>query len=198
MKKVVLIITCVCLTFLSVSQERTLPERVATFYPQYLIMKGIKAGMEFPLKDQSWMVVSPELYYSENDNWSTSSYNELYGTGLSLHNKRILSHDNEMLPYLSFQVNYNYFFLLVNSFEDAEELQYNFHKTGTGFTLGIQPKISDLAYLDIYLGIGFRKSFSTVNDNLSDYRDIPWDYAYTGPTLLAGVKFSFITKSKQP
>jgi hypothetical protein len=179
------------LLFVSAESQPSKAKKVLSFYPQYLIMHGMKAGIEIPLKNNFWLITSPEIYYSEN-NSSITSYNELFGAGITFHNRKYLLPDHNRLPYISMQASYNYF-NIVNPDND-EAPSHNIHKTGLGFTIGIQPELRDPVYLDLYLGVGFRKSFYNTDEDIEMYQEVSWDYAFTGPTLLIGVKLCFITK----
>ncbi len=190
MKKIILVAGFL-LILTSAHSQPSKAKNLLSFYPQYLIMHGMKAGFELPLTNNNWLIAAPELYYSENNSGITN-YNELYGAGVTFHNRKYLLPDHNRLPYLSFHASYNYFNITDPEAEDSP--QYNIHKTGLGFTIGIQPELRDPVYLDFYLGVGLRKSYYNTDKDIEMYKEVPWDYAYTGPTLLLGLKLCFITK----
>lgn len=166
---------------------------IISFYPQYLFFHGIKAGWENHLKKNQWLIVSPEIYYDENTDQWDNSYKTVYGGGITLHHKSYLDEQVNNTPYFALQTGYNYFSIEGYRYGD-NEINPGIHQISGGFTLGIQPRLFSKIFLDLYLGAELTKSFAINNQNaeMESFKQNMWDYAYTGPVFLIGLKICLI------
>jgi hypothetical protein len=175
-------------------------KRIIGFSPQHLIKYGIRIEMERKLSHNKWLVVAPMVYFAEKghkeyDEYSdNNSFNLLAGGGMALGLKTFARPNGEFGGYISFGPSYNYFFSQYYVHKDIdEEIDAHIHKLGFDVTLGYQFLIRQLVVMDIYTGMGARKSIMD-NGGYSDdkFNNGPMDYNITMNTLLFGIKIGIL------
>jgi hypothetical protein len=194
------------LTVLGNAQESFTPNYTLSFVPQYLFKNGLRMDLELKLKKENqWLQIAPQVYYHEaiDDYWYDYSFEKLGGVGLDLHHKIYLS-TNKIAhgPYLSYGMVYQHFAVRHNDYiwvpyEESGLTYYDYtsktltgtiHKGGINLLFGYQVHPFDRLLLDVYLGMGIRKSFPS--ESMEDrFNSSIIDYNYSGTLLVFGVRF---------
>ncbi len=189
--------------------QKDTSEELKTFsvgiVPQYSIMGGMRADLDFRLNEKNhWLVVSP-LFFYDDGNLGFSDYEKMVGTGIELQHK-IFLHKNDPQPkgaYIAYGPVFNYFSVEDEGFishifeEEGKEyirlenssVNTNVFKFGGNFIIGLQTIINDFFYLDAYIGTGIRLSFDNKTSGIHDYYNDGWlDLGYSGTMLVGGVR----------
>lgn len=176
--------------------------------PQYAFISGLRTDFDFKLNSKNhWLVVAPQLYLSNSDNFS-NEYNSMFGVGLEIQHKIFMKREtNKKGIYFAYGPTFNYFSvkddgLSAQSFveegvsyiglEDTE-ITTNIYKFGGNFIVGAQLVIADFMFIDPYVGLGIRFSYDDQTTGLHDYYNDWWaDMGYSGTLMVGGVRVGII------
>lgn len=175
---------------------------IISFSPQHLIKRGIRIEFERKLTENKWLVIAPSLYFAQKENkqdyddyYYDDTYNLLLGAGIAPYLKSFVRQNGDFGGYISWGLNYNYFYLQYYEAGDIdEEIDAEIHRIGFDITLGYQVLIADLLVLDMYTGMGARKSYFHNGGGVSNdkFNNSHYDYNVTSNIFLIGVKIGLL------
>ncbi len=196
--------------FLYAQETPGIPEKKTGIgvVPQYAIMNGFRTDIDIRLnKPGQWLVFGPQFYINtgNSDLWS---YEELSGFGIDLsHRIYMKSKTQPKGPYLAYGPVLQYFSIRDNGlvsyvFEESgseyiglhdDLIHTNIFKFGGNLMIGLQALISDVFYIDTYLGTGIRFSYDDRVKGLHGYYNDGWlDLGYSGTLIVGGVRFGVV------
>ncbi len=169
--------------------------------PQHLFVNGLSVDFDIKIKQNSWIVFSPQYYFDEKESTNVtdlelSGYNSMSGGGLGIANKLFLS---KYPFYFSYGAAYHYFDIPGAHAVNRENDNYNYHiiephenitiNRITGKCIfGFQGAIHKHLYVDLYLGFGIRYSIYNGNTLVTMSKSF-YDYGYSGVMPFAGFRF---------
>jgi len=192
-------------------QDTSNTKFMLSFEPTYISINGFKLNQEFFALKSGSIMLSEELYASEGGNndffpllfiGDMSSYDKVYGFGISLGIKKYLFTTSKMKGFYSeFDVKYSNISIedytdvwlddpvTQNQYLENNKIKNNINKTGLDLRLGFTLSIRDKVFFDFYTGVGIRySSINTFGDNVIETGNSVYDYGYTGVLPILGVK----------
>lgn len=189
-----------------------------SWYPQLMIMRGLRADMDIHLgNSKSWLVIAPQYYlakkhsgnYSDvsDDYNSVNSYKRLEGFGIELNHRIYVS--NSFTPegvYLGYGAMYGHYNL---TYEDSWgyidfmgieaitfglfEHETNIDKVGPNIFIGYQKRVLDKIFIDIFCGGGMRYSFIKTSALFPrNFNNDLLQFGYTGTVPLIGFRIGIV------
>lgn len=188
MKRISLLLTLAFLSIFVYSQEAPSLKSSIAIVPQYTLINGLRVDFEKEIKPKKFIQVCPQFYFKDNngnDGILHTNVTKLLGGGINVYQKHFLLNDAEIYDfYSSYGLTYAYYHLEHENWNDS--YNSNIHKIGGDFLMGLQVGY-ERVFIDLYAGAGFRYSLSEA----TDFNDTPWDYNYTGFTLVLGARIGF-------
>jgi hypothetical protein len=191
------------------AQEK-LPKWGIKTSPQHLIVNTIRFEVERVLSDQEVsLTVAPYIVWG--DLWEDHPNDDIAGVGGEISGRAYFVNAKKNMNglYASYGFNYTYYNITSRnrdwktSVEDGLEIiRYDFvkkpveiHKVGVVLTMGYQFNIKNLIIIDLYTGMGLKKSFSPQGDDvLERYDGHIFDLAHGGLDPRIGYKIGFVLR----
>ncbi len=176
--------------------------------PQYSIMNGMRVDIDLKLpKPGQWLIIGPQFYINTG-NSNLWNYEELNGFGIDL-NHRIFMKPGPLPKgaYLAYGPVFQYFSVKDNGltsyvFEEFgteyvglrdDLIHTRIYKFGGNLMLGYQALISEVFYIDTYIGTGIRFSYDNRIKGLHGYYNDGWlDLGYSGTLIVGGIRFGVV------
>jgi hypothetical protein len=191
--------------------EATKKKALVSIMPQVLFKNGIRFDIEKKSSRYSF-TIAPQFYsglikgYSMNYDHQTSDFrnSKLNGYGIELIGKTYVKNNrDDIKPYIGLGFNYNHFGIryekedwhsyIVDGIEyyslDWKKSHQKINRAGVNFMAGALFFIDEVIFMDMYIGIGSRRSF--IKDDLDKPQNFSSgfiNYGYSGPVLLGGIK----------
>lgn len=201
------------LLILILSAKFSIAQDSASFFvawsPGQVLFNGLRADVGIKSFKNSWLVVSPQFYYSNGNDLfgEESDYTEMTGYGLTMmYRYHIFENAAAKGPYMGFGILYNHYLVEYENFDWYEtdftgvdattyglvENTTEMNKIGPEILIGYQFVIGNKMMLDIYWGTGIRKSFSKFSSvEPRRFDDSMVNFGYSGIVLLTGIRFGF-------
>ncbi len=183
--------------------------------PHTLIFSGIRLDFDKRIKNtNAWLSLCPQFYFNERD-LSTTDYNDnrtyqrLIGFGGDAYAKYFFS--KTKMPegvYLGIGLNYNHFRIKYPEYQwttyTKDGLQFienklvteneTINRFGGNLIIGLQFKLVDNMFGDIYLGYGTKYSVKKTegNSQMKKFTEYMWDYAYSGVAIAFGFRLGVL------
>lgn len=189
--------------------QDTIPKKMAVSWePFYMVNNGIRLNFDKHLKNNHWIEASP-LFYSAYKGNSNSRYETLLGGGIDVSHRILLEKDYNT-PYFAYGLSVQYYKLnysdnvwmtfnednLEYMIYDDMEVDHSILKIGPYAVIGYQSLLSKMVVIDIYAGLGFRKSYHYSNTSIigfeNNFNSYYGDYGYTGVMIVAGLKIGIL------
>lgn len=221
LKLILLLTLCIITTCkLSISQEKIEENNseksiIITFLPQYVAINGLRVDLDIPLRrNKSYIILSPQFYLGTNGSiFFGNEYNRMNGFGLNMQH-RVFIKENIEGPkgwYIMWGPTYQHFNLYVDSYQLTDYPEYGsyymtfaegeanhpINKFGLDISMGRQWIIGKTFVLDGYTGVGIRMAYDkdwemSVKDGNPFGSDIPFEYGFSGTTLVIGLRIGIM------
>ena len=173
--------------------------------PHYLAFYGLRADYDYQNGHKAY-VFAPQLFFISREthpiSYRDADLYKLYGAGLQVNRKFIRSTSYNYTGYLSVGLGYNFFYTKFKEFiPEATTLYDNtvylysmqditgmIHRLEVNATVGLENNLPSGIMLEPYLGIGYRYSMPFYSADILNPFDRAFDYAYTGPIFIIGLK----------
>ena len=178
--------------------------------PQFLVLNGIRVDIDKNIKGTNrWIVFSPEIYNGKGEGIIDVAsrdflLDKVVGAGMGCAFKYVFSKkSNAQGIYLAGGGAYQYFDIKsqgiiwspesegsVTLEQRIGQVHTTINKIGVHSYIGYQSKLTDEFMVDFFVGFGLRLSIDNTDQNgITDLGVFPGDYAYSGTTLVAGIRF---------
>lgn len=195
MKKTILVLIVVLfITNLKAQDEKNYKNKIY-IVPTYLINSGLKLDFEHQIgsSNANWLVLGPQFYYKdiadrEFRDFRGINEGNLLGGGIDISYKHFLS-VNGLTGNSYYQIGLSSQHFKIEDTGSVLEQSIVLNKLGSQFIIGYQLKDSERLCFDFYTGLGFRYTFDKSENEMSnDFSQFSWDFGYTGPIFLFGIK----------
>jgi hypothetical protein len=184
--------------------------------PQYLFKGGLRFDLDYRIKDDRWLIITPYVYLVDNSavydsliNISSAFYQpeflKLTGAGLGISQRHIL---NNLMPnrpriYMEYGVVYRYYNFQMNDYlwksytenglifmkQSPEKYDVNVSNLGINFQFGIQYELFSHLIVDTFIGCGMRYSiYDKPANSTVKFNNSILDYGYTGTLITGGIR----------
>lgn len=190
------------------SQDTIYKKMAVSWEPIYMVNNGIRLNFDVHIKNNHWIEASP-LFYSAYKGNSNSRYETLLGGGIDISHRILLEKDYNT-PYFAYgftaqyyKLNYSDNVWITYNENDLEYMVYDdmdvdhsILKIGPYAVIGYQTLFSKMVIIDIYAGLGIRKSYHFSNTSIigfeNNFNSYYGDFGYTGVMIVAGLKIGIL------